>query len=67
MRKAAPLSRKKAKKVERKVGYARRRAVEEAGEVEMRDVAGLDGKVGKSDKAVREGRGNADMEVDAVD
>lgn len=41
--------------------------MEEAGEVEMRDVAGLDGKVGKSDKAVREGRGNADMEVDAVD
>lgn len=64
MRRAAPRSRKKAKKVEKRVGYARKRALEEAGEVEMKDVAGFDGKDAESDKAVREGKGDADMEVD---
>ena len=67
LRKAAPLSRKKAKKVEKKIGYARRRAMEEAGEVEMKDVADFDGKVGKSDKVVREGKGGVDMEMDGVE
>ncbi len=38
MRRAAPLSRKKAKKVERQEGFARRRKMEEMGEVEMKDV-----------------------------
>ena len=42
IRKAAPLSKKKARKLEKKIGYARQRAVEEEfekREVEMRDVA----------------------------
>lgn len=68
IRKAAPLSRKKAKKIEKKIGYAKKRAMEEAGEVEMKDVADFQGKAGiSSDKEVREGRDDADMEVDGVD
>lgn len=68
IRKAAPLSRKKAKKIERKIGYARKRAMEEAGEVEMKDVADFEGKAGKSsDKEVRGGKDDADMEVDGVE
>ncbi|KAL9126814.1 MAG: hypothetical protein Q9217_004188 [Psora testacea] len=49
IRKAAPLSRKKARKMDRKLGYARKRALEEAlraGEVDMRDLV-EDGKAGK--------------------
>ncbi|MCJ1450039.1 hypothetical protein MMC28_000367 [Mycoblastus sanguinarius] len=41
IRKAAPHSKKKARKVEKKIGHAKRRALEEAllaGEVEMKDV-----------------------------
>ena len=38
MRKAAPLSRKKARKLDKKMGYAKRRAMEKEGEVEMKDV-----------------------------
>ncbi len=38
IRRAAPLSRKKARKVDKKIGYAKKRAMEEAGEVEMKDV-----------------------------
>ncbi|KAL9137016.1 MAG: hypothetical protein Q9175_001773 [Cornicularia normoerica] len=64
IRRAAPLSRKKAKKVEKKIGHARKRAMEEAGEVEMKDVADFDGKAGKSDNVVTEGK---DMEVDGVE
>ena len=42
--------------------------MEEAGEVEMKDVADFQRKAGKSsDKEVREGREDADMEVDGVD
>ena len=41
--------------------------MEEAGEVEMKDVADFDRKGGKSDKQVREGEGDVDMEVDGVD
>ena len=41
--------------------------MEEAGEVEMKDVADFDGKGGKSEKQVGEGKGDADMEVDEVD
>lgn len=68
IRQAAPLSRKKAKKVEKKIRYAEKRAMEEAGEVVMKDVADFDdGKVGKSEKGKREGKGDADMEVDGVE
>ena len=38
IRKAAPLSRKKARKLDKKIGYAKQRAMEETGEVEMKDV-----------------------------
>lgn len=41
--------------------------MEEAGEVEMKDVVGFDGKVGKSDRAAREGKDEADMEVDGAE
>lgn len=42
--------------------------MEEAGEVEMKDVADFEGKVGKSsDGEVRKGKDDADMEVDGVD
>lgn len=67
IRKAAPLSKKKARKLEKKIGYARKRAMEEAGEVEMKDIADFDGKGGKSDEQLKEGKGDADMEVDEVD
>ena len=53
--------------MEKKIGYARKRAMEEAGEVEMKDVADFDGKGVKPDKQVREGKGDVDMEVDGVD
>ncbi len=38
IRKAAPLSRKKARKLDKKIGYAKQRAMEETGEVEMKDI-----------------------------
>lgn len=42
--------------------------MEEAGEVEMKDVADFEGKAGKLlDEEVREGKDDADMEVDGVD
>ena len=43
IRKAAPLSRKKARKLDRKMGYAKKRMMEEAGEVEMKDVDDVKG------------------------
>ena len=69
LRRAAPLSRKKAKKMERKEGFARRRRMEEMGEVEMRDVGGAEE---KKEKVVEEERKNEllpaeeKMEVDGV-
>ena len=70
LRRAAPLSRKKAKKLERKEGFARRRRMEEMGEVEMKDVddAGMKkkGKVaqqGTTDGLEAEGK----MDVDGVE
>ena len=38
LRQSAPLSKKKARKIEKKVGFAKRRKMEAMGEVEMRDV-----------------------------
>ncbi|KAL6714498.1 hypothetical protein ACLMJK_007923 [Lecanora helva] len=40
IRKTAPLSRKKARKLDKKNGHAKKRAMEEVGEVEMKDVDG---------------------------
>lgn len=54
--------------MEKRVRYAEKRAMEEAGEVVMKDVADFDdGKVGKSEKGKREGKGDADMEVDGAE
>lgn len=53
--------------MEKKIGYAKKRALEEAGEVEMKDVADFDGKAGRSGKVVREGNGDADVEMDGVE
>ena len=66
MRRAAPPSRKKAKKVEKKIGHARKRA---AGVGEMKDgAADFDGGEGggKGEKAVEEGKGG-EMEVDGME
>ena len=41
--------------------------MEEVGEVEMKDAADDDRKAGKWDKEMREGKDEADMEVDGVD
>ncbi len=48
IRKAAPLSRKKARKVDKKIGYAKKREMQEAGEVIMKDVDDM--KRGRGDK-----------------
>ncbi len=67
IRKAARPSKKKARKLERKGGFARRRAeeaLEEAGgrgEVEMRDLEG--GRKGRKGREEGEGEG---MQVDGV-
>ena len=67
IRQAAPISRKKAKKLEKKIGFAKKRAMDEAGEVEMKDVADFEGKVGKSEKVARAGEDDVNMEVDGVE
>lgn len=71
LRQAAPLSRKKAKKLDKKIGFAKKRALEEAGEVEMKDVG--DTKAGrraaKAEAREKEGKGEGEeekMEVDEV-
>lgn len=59
------MSRKKAKKIEKKVGYKRKRAMEEAlvkGEVEMKDV----GKGKRKDGGGDGGKGEG-MDVDVVE
>ncbi len=53
--------------MEKKLGYAKRRALEQAGEVEMKDVADFAGKGGTSDKIAREGKSDVDMEVDGAE
>lgn len=69
LRRAAPLSRKKARKVERQEGFARKRRMAEMGESEMRGVEeGRGGSGGKEggNKDGQEGEG-VRMEVDGVD
>lgn len=56
--------------MEKKIGYARKRAMEEAGEMEMKDVADVEGKEGRrgrDDKVGREGKGDADVVMEGVD
>ena len=67
IRRAAPLSNKKARKVEKKLGFARKRRLEEMGEVEMRDVE-KEGKNmrDKKDTAVKNGDQAAKMDVDGI-
>lgn len=70
IRRAAPLSKKKAKKLEKKIGYARKRAVEEVGEVEMKDAAHFERKGGRVDEGAvggGKGDGDGDMEVDGAE
>ena len=66
IRQTAPLSKKKARKVDKKIGYAKKRAMEEAGEVEMKDVEYVEKgkKMEKQDGAIDE---EAKMEVDGVE
>jgi hypothetical protein len=65
IRQAAPLSRKKARKVDKKTGHARHRAMEEAGEVEMKDPK----EANSRDKGTKTGHVDADeakMELDGL-
>ena len=65
IRKAAPLSRKKARKLDKKIGYAKQRAMEETGEVERRDVE--EAKSSSNDlKDEPRDKEEARMELDAV-
>ena len=65
IRKAAPPSRKKARKLDKKIGYARQRAMEQTGEVEMKDVEAVKS---TSNGTMDNPRDNeeAEMELDAV-
>ena len=66
IRKAAPLSNKKARKLEKKMGHARRRALEdefERREVEMRDVK-EPGSARKEGKELDEERMDVDVDVE---
>ncbi|KAL8822951.1 MAG: hypothetical protein Q9191_006326, partial [Dirinaria sp. TL-2023a] len=47
LRQAAPLSKKKTRKMEKKIGFAKRRQMEAMGEVEMKDVNNLGKKGGR--------------------
>lgn len=65
IRQAAPLSRKKARKLDKKIGHARHRAMEKAGEVEMKDLE----EASSRDKGTQKGHVDADearMELDGV-
>ena len=66
LRRAAPKSKKKARKVEKKLRYARKRAMEAAGEVEMKDADELSSGRRADQKAEPEGA-QARMEFDEMD
>ena len=70
LRQAAPLSRKKARKLEKKEGYARQRMMQATGEVEMKDVYPQQGNEAKRRKlgGAQQTSENVDsaMDVDAV-
>ncbi|KAK4693461.1 hypothetical protein P7C71_g3946, partial [Lecanoromycetidae sp. Uapishka_2] len=63
LRRAAPLSNKKARKIEKRVGYSRKRAMEEVGEVEMRDIEGTE-KDKRTETPSKGTEAEAKMEVD---
>ncbi|KAL2044905.1 hypothetical protein N7G274_002680 [Stereocaulon virgatum] len=65
IRQAAPLSRKKARKVDKKIGHARHRAMEEAGEVEMKDLEEANSRDKGTEKVHSDGD-EARMELDGV-
>ena len=64
LRQSAPISNKKARKLEKKIGYAKKRAMEEAREVEMKDIDD----VKRSKNAVEKGtEDNAEMRMEIED
>ena len=65
IREAAPLSRKKARKLDKKIGYARQRAMEQTGEVEMKDVEAVKRTTNGPKDELRD-KDEAKMELDAV-
>ena len=65
IRRAAPLSRKKARKMDKKIGHAKQRAMEEAGEVEMKDIEEAKSRDKGSGRVVAEAE-EAKMELDGV-
>lgn len=66
IRRAAPLSNKKARKVGRKIGFAKKRKLEEMGEVEMKDVE-KEGRNMREKKSLdAKGDGGTKMDVDNV-
>ena len=69
LRRAAPLSRKKAKKLERNAEFARKRKMEEMGDVEMRDVDDAGKKRGRVEEGEKTDVPAAEekMEVDGVE
>ena len=67
LRRAAPPSGKKAKKLERNEGFARRRKMEEMGEVEMRDADAGSKKQGMTDGGGKVDAADEKMEVDMVE
>ena len=66
LRQAAPLSKKKARKLEKKLGFAKRREMEAMGGVEMKDVDSL-GKKGRRKGAEELEATEQKMEIDAVE
>ena len=65
IRRAAPLSNKKARKVGRKIGFAKKRKLEEMGEVEMGDVE-KEGRNMREKISNSKGDGETKMDVDDV-
>lgn len=65
IRKAAPPSRKKARKLDKKIGYAKQRAMEETGEVEMKDVEAVRSTSNGTEDDLKD-KDEAKMELDAV-
>ena len=61
------MSKKKTRKMEKKIGFAWRRKMEEMGEVEMKDVGDMDKKKGGREARKEEGTNDEDMELDVVE
>ena len=66
LRQAAPLSKKKARKLEKKLGFAKQREMEAMGEVAMKDVDNL-GKKGRRQGAEQPESAEQKMELDPAE